>query len=61
MKDHGQRRCGYSNLGKIVIKSVAAKRVAATNTSVRIRTGLRDQPTHWAQLFISVNDSWALV
>jgi len=29
IKDPGQRRCGYSNLGKIVIKSVAAKRVAA--------------------------------
>jgi hypothetical protein len=29
IKDTGQRRCGYSNLGKIVIKSVAAKHVAA--------------------------------
>jgi hypothetical protein len=30
MKDPGQWRCGYNNLGKILIKSVAAKRVAAT-------------------------------
>ena len=29
IKDPGQWRCGYSNLGKIVIQSVAAKRVAA--------------------------------
>ena len=33
IKDPGQRRCGYSNLGKIVIKSVAAKRVAARGGS----------------------------
>jgi hypothetical protein len=33
IKDPGQRRCSYSNLGKIVIKSVAAKRVAARGTS----------------------------
>jgi hypothetical protein len=35
IKDPGQRRCGYSNLGKIVIKSVAAKRVAATFVAAR--------------------------
>jgi hypothetical protein len=29
-KDPGQRRCGHSTLGKIVIKSVAVKRVATT-------------------------------
>jgi hypothetical protein len=29
IKDPGQQRCDYSNLGKIVIKSVVAKRVAA--------------------------------
>jgi len=29
IKDPGQWRCGYSNLGKILIKFVAAKRVAA--------------------------------
>jgi hypothetical protein len=34
IKDPGQRRCGYSNLGKIVIKSVAAKRVAAKRVAV---------------------------
>jgi hypothetical protein len=31
--DPSQRRCDYSNLGKIVIKSVAAKRVAARGGS----------------------------
>ena len=30
IKDPSQRRCSYSNLGKIIIKSVAAKRVAVT-------------------------------
>jgi len=28
IKDRGQWRCGYSNLGKILIKFVAAERVA---------------------------------
>ena len=35
MKDPGQQWCGYSNLGKILIKSVAAKRVAATFVAAR--------------------------
>jgi len=35
IKDPGQRRCGYSNLGKTVVKSVAAKRVAATFVAER--------------------------
>ena len=38
IKDPGQRRCGYSNLGKIVIKSVAAKRVAAAFVAARGRS-----------------------
>jgi hypothetical protein len=36
IKDPTERRCGYSNLGKILIKSVAAKRVAATFVAARI-------------------------
>jgi hypothetical protein len=39
IKDPGQRWCGYSNLGKIVIKSVAAKRVAATFVAARDLAG----------------------
>jgi hypothetical protein len=39
IKDPGQRRCGYSNLGKIVIKFVAAKRIAATFVAVRDLAG----------------------
>jgi hypothetical protein len=35
IKDPGQRRYGYSNLGKFLIKSVAAKRVAATFVAAR--------------------------
>jgi hypothetical protein len=35
IKDPGQWRCGYSNLGKILIKFVAAKRVAATFVATR--------------------------
>ena len=33
IKGPGQRRCDYSNLNKIVIKSVAAKRVAVRSVS----------------------------
>ena len=35
IKDPDQRWCGYSNLSKILIKSVAAKRVAATFVAAR--------------------------
>jgi len=35
----GQRRCVYSNLSKIVIKSVAAKRVAVMFVAVRDLAG----------------------
>jgi hypothetical protein len=45
IKDPGQRRCGYSNLGKIVIKSVAAKRVAATFVAARDLAGNFRFPT----------------
>ena len=37
IKDPSQRRCGYSNLGKIVIKSVAATFVAARDLAVKFR------------------------
>ena len=36
IKDPGQRRCGCSNLGKIVIKSVAAR--TSTISSIRKAT-----------------------
>jgi hypothetical protein len=35
IKDPTERRYGYSNLGKILIKSVAAERVAATFVAAR--------------------------
>jgi hypothetical protein len=34
IKDPGQRRCGYSNLGEIVITSVAARSGAAGKSRV---------------------------
>jgi hypothetical protein len=45
IKDPGQRRCGYSNLGKIVTKSVAVKRVAATFVAARDLAGKSRFPT----------------
>jgi hypothetical protein len=39
IKDPDQWRCGYSNLGKILIKFVAAKRVAATFVAERTLPG----------------------
>jgi hypothetical protein len=38
IKDPNQRRCSYSNIGKIVIKSVTAKRVAAMFVAARTPT-----------------------
>jgi hypothetical protein len=45
IKDPGQRRCGYRNLGKIVIKSVAAKHVAATFVAGQDLAGKSRFPT----------------
>ena len=45
IKGLGQRRCGYSNLVKIVIKSVAAKRVAATFVARQDLAGKFRSPT----------------
>jgi hypothetical protein len=48
IKDRGQWRCGYSNLGKILIRFVAAKRVAATFVVVRAcKTGFPFTRRHW--------------
>jgi hypothetical protein len=44
IKDPSQRRCGYSNLGKIVIKSVAARFVAARDLAGKFRFLTSSEP-----------------